>query len=434
LRLIHVCLVAGALSLLAPLSLRAEEGATPGVAWVEGFAAGQAAGKERGKLLFVYVGRKTPPCPPCRALEAGVWSKPDSARIQEVAVPVRILGGADLDDAGRVFMERYGVQGFPTLMALTPDGAVLDGDLTHGRLGEWIEDPAGAVTAIVEGLAAAQAREDAFRAEAKALAEKTDRESLVRLGDLHAERMDPASARTLYEKALAAGPTVDVHLRLAEILAATGDTAGETKVLDEMIAGYPEHADRIEWRIRRATIDLPQGAADDVSLKILLDSYVERYRALAAKIAEEGKKSDEAAVRVRLSNLLLQREDPVAARAEVAWVLEHAGDSPYAADAYAMLAMLAEAPPEAAGHLKTLLEKFPKHPHAIHAHLRLFEMAMAEGDPETGAKHLEAVIRDFPESREAGFAAQILPQIRAPQAPPVPGGGGEGDDGSGAPR
>ena len=59
--------------------------------------------------------------------------------------------------------------------------------------------------------------------------------------------------------------------------------AAETKLLDQMIATYRDHADRIEWRLRRATIDLPGGAEDDEALKKLLATYVERFRAVAAE-------------------------------------------------------------------------------------------------------------------------------------------------------
>ena len=127
-----------------------------------------------------------------------MFSAAESRRINDAAVPVRILGGADMDDAGRAFMERYGVGGYPTLMAMTAGGAVLASDLTEGRLGAWIEDPAAAVAAVVQGMTAAEAREDAFQAESKVLAEKK-----ISPGDMDLMIVtdDPAEAARVVEQA-----------------------------------------------------------------------------------------------------------------------------------------------------------------------------------------------------------------------------------------
>jgi hypothetical protein len=60
-RIAPVLLAAG--SLLGPLAspARSEEpAAAKGITWVDGFAAGTAAGKKDGHLLFVYVGRHRP--------------------------------------------------------------------------------------------------------------------------------------------------------------------------------------------------------------------------------------------------------------------------------------------------------------------------------------------------------------------------------------
>ena len=50
-------------------------------------------------------------------LEDRVFSQADSAQISDAYVAIRILGGHDITPAGEKFMARYGVMGYPTLLA-----------------------------------------------------------------------------------------------------------------------------------------------------------------------------------------------------------------------------------------------------------------------------------------------------------------------------
>ena len=365
-----------------------------------------------------------------------MFSAEDSAKISDTYVAVRIRGGAELDDAGRAFMERYGVRGYPTILAMTVDGAVLSPDLIAGRLRGWVGDPSSGVTDLLASMAEAKEKDATFHEQVKQLEGKDDPESLAKLADLYAERFNDEKAKGLYEKALEAGPNVDIHLRLVELLAQTGNSEAELEVVSKMIDLYEDHEDRIQWRLRRAIIDLPQGAADQEALNELLATYIERHEKVLEEVKTEGDKRSEAVVRIRLANLRLQSGDEETARTEIQWVLDNVEDKSHLGEAHGLLAMIAKEPAERVKHLEWILENTPDHPQALQARLGLFESSMGQGDVAKAVEHLEAVIRDFPDSREAADASsQILPQIKGQlpsgDEPPSDEDGEEDGDGDG---
>lgn len=62
-------------------------------------------------------------CPTCRALHADVFT---DAAVKQAITTGFVLARVDYDEPeARAFMQRYAVQGFPTLLALSSDGRLL---------------------------------------------------------------------------------------------------------------------------------------------------------------------------------------------------------------------------------------------------------------------------------------------------------------------
>ena len=117
-----------------------------------------------------------------------MFSTADSKQISDKYVAVRLLGGNDLDDECRDFMQRYGVQGYPTLLAMTPDGAVLGTDFQR--------DVAGILATMDQAATADQN----FRTKAKELGASKLPEAVRTMAGLYKDRMQWAEARTRYER------------------------------------------------------------------------------------------------------------------------------------------------------------------------------------------------------------------------------------------
>ena len=101
-----------------------------------------------------------------------MFSQPGSDEISDKYVAVLLLGGNDMNDEGRAFAEKYGVRGYPTLLALTHDGAVVNRSIGRTRDG------------ILEAMATAQTNNEEFLVEKEELEGKKDAESLRKLGTL----------------------------------------------------------------------------------------------------------------------------------------------------------------------------------------------------------------------------------------------------------
>jgi Tfp pilus assembly protein PilF len=374
-----------ALSVLTCLTAspaRADEPAPPApaaapaaetIAWVDGFAAGAEAGRKRQKLLFVLVTRSNPPCPACRALEARVWSQPGSKEISDRYVAVRIKGGIDGTPEVQAFMERHGVEGYPTLLAMTVDGAFVAPIPTHTQDGV----PLGA-DAFVKAMDAATAAEGEFQSKKSALASKTDASSQAELAKLHMQRHQFEAARDLYQRIVQAEGTTENYGMLATLHKWIGSKADERKTLETMIRRFPQHAERIEWRIRLATMDLGNRAETDEQAVALIDRHLAALGALLRQVETESAVADETEIHTRMADLSARKQDRAGMKKNLSWILEHDAKGKRAAEARMALAFAA------------------------------FE----EEDLDTAITHLERVIADHPGTKEAKRAEEVMPQLK----------------------
>lgn len=377
-----------------------------GITFVDGFEAGAEASEDPDALLFVYVGRHNPTCPPCERMGKQVFSTPESAKISDTWTAVRIEGGTDLDKAGEAFMKRYGVRGYPTLLAVTAAGDLVDGDLLDGRL----RDADYLFTAMTE----ANEKNRSFLAERDRLLAEGDAESLVTLAEHYVKRLRDDEARALYERALAMEPSARTTELLVGVLQHAGDAKAERKTLDRMIEQFSGHPNRMAWRMRRATMHV-EAPTSAFGMDVALARMVEALEELRARVASEGRPGDEAAVRVRLAEYERQRRRAEVSTSHIDWILEKTPDTPAALDA---LILQAEGARErrdaktAREYAERVLEKAPESRQAARAHMLLGDLAYGDADLDRMRKHFEAVVRLAPDSSLADVARQALDSVK----------------------
>jgi tetratricopeptide (TPR) repeat protein len=348
--------------------------ATGTVAWTDGFAAGAAKGRASGKLLFVLVTRKSPPCIFCQKLEAAIWSQPGSAPLGERFVAVRMLGGNDATPEVEAFLERYEVEGFPTLLAMTPDGGVVARLSGFDEAGKPITP--GAMVERMDQAAAHEAEFAKFRAEATA---KGDARVKEQLAGLLMQRYELDAAHEVYRQVVQSTPTADAYGMLAGLQAMTGRKAELKKTLETMLAKFPDHPERIEWRISLRTADLPSRATGPEEVKKVIAQHEAAFTQLLREIEPEGRPGDQAEIRYRLADLARQRRDDAGAKPQLQWILDHDGAGRRAAHARYVLAVL----------------------------------AYRADDLDGAIAGLEHVLKAHPNTPEAGLAAERLPEIKA---------------------
>lgn len=253
-----------------------------------------------------------------------MFSEAESAEISDKYVAVRLLGGEDLDDEGKTFMRRYGVRGFPTLLALSADGAVLTR--------KFQRDLDGILTAMSE---AASSNEDFLKREAE-LKDKTDAASVRELAGLYKERAQYEEARTRYEKLVSsANPELDDQLALLGVVEALADAEARKALLGTLVKTRADDERSIDWRMDLALADLPTQAT---SREEFMEIMGKQHDLLSGLLGELESKSDQAVVRNRIANILSRTGKQKDAVEHYNWILENARDSEPAAVALWIIA------------------------------------------------------------------------------------------------
>lgn len=253
-----------------------------------------------------------------------MFSQPESAQISEKFVAVKMLGGQDLDDEGKAFMSRYGVQGYPTLLAMTADGAVVSRSFQRTMDG------------IIKTMEDATATNEAFLKEAAELSTKTDPESMRTLAKKYAERSQLDEAGGLYEKLVASKPTAEDRLAYIAVLAVKGDDDGRKAQYEALLEENADHEDAIDWRIELATFGLPQRFKTREQMQEVMGQRKERLTKL---LAEVQKPLDQAAVRAQLGEAFFATGDRDTAKEHFQWILDNARKSKHAGLALLAIAM-----------------------------------------------------------------------------------------------
>lgn len=315
-------------------------------------------------------------------MESRVFSQPDSAAISDAYVAVRVLGGADDTDVGRSLRRRYAVSTYPTLLAMTHDGAVLTRSFQR--------DVAGILAAM--DLAAETQKE--FATLSASLIDKQDPDSRRTLATLYKDRSQLEQARVLLEGLTASKPQVRDQIALLEVLTGLEDAEACLALLKSLIATHTDHADNIQWRIRLALAAIPTEFSTREAKEA---AAVQRVAALKALLTSAELVADQAQVRLRIGRLLNSTPDREAALEHWNWILEHARDSAAAPEALMQKAIALYM--SAGGNLDTLeqvklllqeiVDKHPKHPAA-----------------EGARRYVPAVQRTIDKARAANGATQ----------------------------
>jgi thiol-disulfide isomerase/thioredoxin len=114
--------------------------------WLTSLPEAQALAKKENKLVFMdFEGSDW--CPPCKKLDADVFSKPEfeayakkNIVLVKVDFPDAKPQSAELKAANRALGEKYKVNGYPTLIVVKPDGTVVweNEGFPHGGLSDII--------------------------------------------------------------------------------------------------------------------------------------------------------------------------------------------------------------------------------------------------------------------------------------------------------
>ena len=102
-------------------SLPAETDPAKGIAWFDGSVdEAFALARETGKPVFLYWGAEW--CPPCHAISATIFSKPEFIERSALFIPVYLDGD---DENAQANGERFAVLGYPTMIVFNADGTEL---------------------------------------------------------------------------------------------------------------------------------------------------------------------------------------------------------------------------------------------------------------------------------------------------------------------
>ncbi len=247
-----------------------------------------------------------------------MFSQAGSNKISDKFTAVRMLGGNDMSDEGRAFAKRYGLRGFPSLYAMTADGAVLTQNFQRDLDG---------IISTMEGAAKTDAE---FRAKEKELGKSKLPESLRTMAGLYKDRMQWDQARTNLEALTKTNPSVEDQVGLLEVLTAVGDDTARKTLLGTLIETRKGHAEHINWRIALATADINMRPQSRDEYTAMLDAQKAAYTTLLAEVKTP---ADQAVVRARLADVAMKSRDSKTAAEHFDWILTNAKDSPVVPDA-----------------------------------------------------------------------------------------------------
>jgi thioredoxin-related protein len=129
-------------------NLAAEE-----IKWITSVPEAEALAKKENKLVLLnFTG--TDWCPWCIKLDAEVFGKPEFTEfakknlvLVQVDFPHNKPQTEELQKANQALQSKYKIQGFPTLIAISPDGT---------KLWEQVGFPQGGLSSVISGLAKAK--------------------------------------------------------------------------------------------------------------------------------------------------------------------------------------------------------------------------------------------------------------------------------------
>ncbi len=298
-----------------------------------------------------------------------MFSQADSSKISDKFTAVLMLGGNDLDDEGKAFMQRYGVGGYPTLLAMTPDGAVVGRDFERSLDG------------IIATMERAVTNNEEFLKTESELGDKTDADSVRTLAGLYKERSQLAKARTGYETLTKTSPDVADQEALLAVLGGLGDKEARRALLKTLVDTRAGHEKHIDWRMEHAMADLPTQVT---SREEFMEVMGKRKEALTGLLPTVKEPADQAAVRGMLAQILANTGDREGAQEHWDWILEKAPKSKAAAGALWMKGQ------------------------------NLIRQGQFEGDPDK-VKEAKAVweqlAKDHPDTQMGQRAGQLMPQL-----------------------
>ena len=92
-----------------------------GIAWFDGSVdEAFALAKDTDKPVFLYWGAEW--CPPCHAIKATIFSKPEFIERSKLFVPVYLDGD---EQNAQAYGEKFGVRGYPTMIVFSSEGEEL---------------------------------------------------------------------------------------------------------------------------------------------------------------------------------------------------------------------------------------------------------------------------------------------------------------------
>lgn len=321
-------------------------------------------------------------------------------------IAARVLGGEDATPEGERFMETYGVQGFPAVMALTADGALVVPDLLERRLKTAPE--------LVAAMEAAEQEAERFRKIRDDLLAKGDPESLEELAKRYAARRSADRSVATYAKIAEQDPTPERYEALARWAGGLRRADAEREALDHLLATWPDHERRVTWRIARALVGIgtPTSASAAQAARA---QRLEALEALRVEMASANDREGEAEVRMLLAHVLDDAGQREEAQEHLAWVGREAADTFFAPVAHLLLArqhMQASAFEAAREHATQALESAPAgNPVRLDARLVLADLDWNADDLASVLAHYRAIVEEAPDSPQADKARKDIPFI-----------------------